>query len=99
MRRLAILALLLAPATFAKNSDLSGRGILAIAKMAGACGIMDSLIQFQKTTGMPGGDEFVTRFWAVESARLGKSLQDYSAQCDAAISAYERIWNAQETDD
>jgi hypothetical protein len=53
------------------QNELSSQGILAIAKMAGACGILDSMIQMQKTTKMPGGDEFVTRFWSVEAARLG----------------------------
>lgn len=43
------------------QNELSSLGILAIAKMAGACGILDSMIQMQKTTKMPGGDEFVTR--------------------------------------
>lgn len=37
------------------QDDLSAQGILAIGKMTGACGIMDSMIQFQKTTRMEGG--------------------------------------------
>src|SRR5690606_7956031 len=43
--------------------DLSPQGLLSVAKMAGACGILDSMIQLQRTTKLPGGEEFVTRFW------------------------------------
>jgi len=76
------------------QTELSARGILATAKFAGACGILDSVINFQKTTRMPGGDDFVTRFWVVEAARLGLSVQALSDRCDQSIMAYDKLWKA-----
>jgi hypothetical protein len=78
------------------QNELSSQGILAIAKMAGACGILDSMIQMQKTTKMPGGDEFVTRFWSVEAARLGMTVEQLSQRCNESIGAYNKLWNAVE---
>ncbi len=94
---LLVAATAFAPAAFTAESELSGQGILSVAKMAGACGIMDSLIQFQKTTKMAGGEEFVTRFWEVEAARLGMSVKQYSDQCNGAISGYGKLWDAAES--
>lgn len=66
-------------------------GLMAIAKMAGACGILDSQVTFQKTTQMQGGDAFVVRYWAVEATRLGMTMQQYSDQCNKAIAGYGRL--------
>ena len=78
------------------KENLSGQEVLATAKIAGACGILDSMIQFQKTTKMEGGDEFVARFWAVESARLGISVQQMSERCNEAITIYDKLWKSME---
>lgn len=78
------------------QSELSAQGMLVIAKMAGACGILDSMINFQKTTRMLGGDEFVARFWAVEATRLGLSVKELSDRCDQSIVAYDKLWKAGE---
>jgi len=75
---LAVLLFFLPNKSWAQDDAISMQGILAAAKYAGACGILDSLIQFQKTTKMDGGDEFVARFWAVEAARLGLTVQELS---------------------
>lgn len=88
-------ALLTGPVV-ASDDELSAQGLLSVAKVAGACGIMDSLIHFQKTTKMNGGDEFVARFWAVEATRLGMSVKQYSDQCSSAVNAYDRLWKAAE---
>ncbi|HEX9812174.1 MAG TPA: hypothetical protein VGA88_08825 [Burkholderiales bacterium] len=80
---------------FAKDA-LSGQEVLATAKIAGACGILDSMIQFQKTTKMEGGDEFVTRFWTLESARLGLSVKQMSERCNGAITLYDKLWKSME---
>jgi len=80
----------------AAQTELSAQGVLATAKFAGACGILDSMITFQKTTRMPGGDEFVARFWAVEATRLGLSVKDMSGRCDQSIIAYDKLWKAAE---
>ena len=79
------------------EGDLSPQGILAVAKIAGACGILDSTIHFQKTTQMPGGDDFISRFWVAEAARLGLSMQEYSDRCNQAIALYDKLWNAMES--
>lgn len=78
------------------EDGFSAQGALAIAKMAGACGILDSLIRFQASTRMPGGEDFVARFWGVEAARLGMTTEQLSAKCDDSIGAYNRIWDAVE---
>jgi hypothetical protein len=51
------------------TDDISAQEIMAVGKMTGACGILDSMINFQKTTRMEGGEAFVLRFWEVEAAR------------------------------
>jgi len=78
------------------DESIDGQGILAIAKIAGACGILDSMIDFQAKTKMEGGDEFVTRFWQVEAARLGKTVEELSNTCNGAISTYDKFWDATE---
>jgi hypothetical protein len=78
------------------QNEFTAQGMLATAKFAGACGILDSMINFQKTTRMPGGDDFVARFWSVEAARLGLSVQALSDRCDQSIIAYDKLWKAGE---
>ena len=79
------------------EDDLSGQGVMAMSKITGACGILDSMIYFQKTTQMPGGDDFVSRFWVAEAARLGLSMQEYSDRCNKSIAAYNKLWEAMES--
>lgn len=78
------------------KENIMGQEVLATAKIAGACGILDSMIHFQKTTKMTGGDEFVSRFWAVEAARRGMSVQKMSEQCDGAVTLYDKLWKSME---
>ena len=81
-----------------RADDLSTvQGTLAVAKFTGTCGILDSMISFQKATQMPGGDDFVARFWATEAARLGLSMQQYSDRCDRSTVMYNQIWKAADT--
>jgi hypothetical protein len=82
------------PAYAEEDSDVLGT--LAAAKMAGACGIMDSQIDFQTKTKMDGGDEFVARFWFIEATRLGKSMEEYFELCKSSVSIYDKIWKASE---
>lgn len=79
------------------EDELSRQGVMAVSKIAGACGILDSMIYFQKTTKIPGGDKFVARFWVAEAARLGLSMQEYSDRCNRSIAAYDKLWKAMET--
>ncbi|MEW8442024.1 MAG: hypothetical protein AB2689_28085, partial [Candidatus Thiodiazotropha taylori] len=78
------------------DTNGSGQEVLVVAKIAGACGILDSIINFQKTTKMPGGDEFVSRFWSVEAARMGISIEQLSQRCDKAVVMYDKLWGAME---
>lgn len=73
------------------GAQLDSEGILAIAKVAGACGIMHEMIDFQEKTKLKGGNEFVSRFWKMESARRGMSEQEVFNQCDFAINSYEKF--------
>lgn len=75
------------------------QGMLAISKMAGACGILQQMSAFQAATKLEGGDEFVQRFWSTEAARLGKTPEEYIAGCNSAISAYEKLWEVAGTAD
>ncbi len=74
------------------QEEISLQALMAVSKMAGACGILDEMIHFQEITKMSGGDDFVARFWGAEAARLGLSMQQYSEQCDQALLAYGRFW-------
>jgi hypothetical protein len=93
-----MLTILFTPALLSYASETYGdpREVLALAKVTGACGIMDSMIDFQKKTQLEGGDEFVTRFWLFESARRGMTVQQVSDQCNSAISAYDKMWRSME---
>lgn len=48
------------------------------------------------TAKMQGGDEFVSRFWVVEAARLGMSVEQMSKQCDSAVILYDTLWKKME---
>lgn len=92
-----ILCFTLMSSTQTHADGQSAQEIMAVSKIAGACGILDSMLHFQKTTKMPGGDEFATRFWVAEAARLGLSIEQYSDQCNKAITTYDKLWKALET--
>ena len=87
------LALTLSTFTLASELDSSefGLEILAVGKMSGACGIFKLQIEFQENILMPGGIEFIERFWTTEAARLGVSLQDYAKQCGEYVEAYKKF--------
>ena len=93
----ASVAMLLLVVPAAAQEGVSPQGILAIGKMTGACGIMNSMIQVQESTRMEGGEAFLLRFWEVEAARLGMSLEELSGKCNQSISAYDALWSAAES--
>lgn len=99
IKSLLILALSLTLFSFQANAaeGQSAQEIMAVSKIAGACGILDSMLYFQKTTKMSGGDEFVVRFWTAEAARLGLSMQQYSDKCNQSITLYDKFWKALES--
>lgn len=77
-------------ACFAED-DLSIESLMALGKLTGACGIMNSQIVFQQTTGMPEGDEFLVRYWTTEAARLGMTIEKYGASCSQSIDSYDQF--------
>jgi hypothetical protein len=94
---LALLVLTLSmPSVLRAEDKIDPQGVLAIAKITGACGIMDEMISFQTKTKMAGGDDFVARFWQAESARQGKTVQQMSDDCNKAIGAYDNLWKSME---
>ena len=98
--RIVILTILFATLSLGKVAfaldKVDPQGVLAISKIVGACGVLDSLIQFQSATKLAGGDEFVVRFWQTEAARLGYSVDQLSKNCSSSIAAYDRVWNSME---
>lgn len=100
LRSLLVIGVIILPfsSSIAAEEGMDPQALLAIAKIAGACGIMDQMIDFQKKTKMQGGDEFVTRFWQTESARLGNTVEQMSVDCDKAITVYDRFRKAIEAD-
>ena len=97
--RLAIVVVgvlgLCSTASTAKD-ELSMQGILSVAKMTGACGILQSMSAFQASTLLKGGDQFIERFWSTEAARLEKTPAQYIKDCQASINAYEKMWKLAE---
>lgn len=79
------------------QNDLSGQEVMAISKIAGACGIFNSMAYFQKATKMAGGEEFMNSFWNTEATRLGISLEDYIDKCNRSIEVYDNLWETMET--
>jgi len=90
-----VLAVCLSTTSYA-DSDLSTQELLAIAKISGACGILQSMSAFQNSTQMSGGDEFLIRYWSTEAARVGKTPDQYILECNQYIDLYEKLWTASE---
>jgi len=76
--------------------QLEPQAVLAIAKIAGSCGILDEMLTFQKKTRMKGGEAFVERFWETEAARRGVTVKQMSDDCDHAINSYNTLWKSME---
>jgi hypothetical protein len=70
--------------------------MILVSKMAGVCGVMQQMAAFQKSTKMPGGNEFIVRFWQTEFTRLGKSQETFLRECEGSIAAYYRLWQVSE---
>lgn len=64
-------------------------GALVSAKISGGCTILVQMNDFQKSTKMPGGDQFLERFLGMESARLGLTIAQYVQTCADADRVYE----------
>jgi hypothetical protein len=63
-------------------------GMMVVAKATGMCGVFSQMVNFQQTTNMSGGDEFIVRFLTTEAARLGHTLDSFMAQCPSVVEKY-----------
>lgn len=94
---LAMLAILsianLAVADEDSESEQFLRQVLVVGKTTGACGMLKQQAQFQESTQMTGGDEFLLRFISTEAARLGYSRTEYLKACTDATDRYQQMWN------
>jgi hypothetical protein len=78
------------------EGEASLQDMILVSKMAGVCGVMQQMATFQETTQMPGGNEFIERFWKTEFARLGKSQATFFKECESSIAIYNQLWQASE---
>jgi hypothetical protein len=81
----------------ADTDTLDVQGLMVISKMTGICGVLSQMVQFQETTKMPGGAEFIARFWNTEFARLDMPRETFLKNCKGSISAYDRLRETLET--
>ncbi len=76
------------------NEDDQVVGLLIAAKFTGVCGIFKQLSEFQGSTKMPGGDDFIVRFVNTEMARMGTTLPEFATQCASSIKQYTNTMTA-----
>ena len=99
MKRLVILAFLSFSALAANDSKLDKEGVdtmhdlMLTSKWAGMCGMYGSMIQFQDSTKMPGGDEFLERFIKMEMARLDTTFVEFARSCKKSVETYDSYYN------
>lgn len=79
------------------QDDPGMEGMLDVAKMTGACGILNLMVQFQANTKLEGGDEFVTRFWSTVAAREAVPAEEMVERCNRTIELYNKITEAAAT--
>lgn len=96
-----ISVLLASPPVFSQeenNSDSDEiRLMLISAKMHGMCGLVHQMAQFQESTKLDGGDEFILRFMSTELARLNMTAEEFLASCDKVASYYKYYMNLFDT--
>lgn len=62
--------------------------MMVSAKATGMCGVFSQMVNFQQSTKMAGGDEFIVRFLTTEAGRLGHTLESFMAQCPVVVENY-----------
>jgi hypothetical protein len=65
--------------------------LMVVAKATGMCGALTQLVNFQESTKMSGGDEFVFRFLSTEAARLGYTTEQFLAICPPSVERYNSV--------
>ena len=71
-----------------QNNNKAVIEMMVVAKATGMCGVFGQLINFQETTKMQGGDDFIVRFLNTEAARLGHTLESLTGQCPGVVKKY-----------
>ncbi|EKO3488609.1 hypothetical protein KW410_06790 [Vibrio fluvialis] len=84
-------ALAFSPVYASEESDQTDdlKLMLISAKMHGACGLVHQMANFQSSTQLAGGDEFISRFMTTELARLNMTGEEFLSSCDKAASYYK----------
>lgn len=93
-----LLLLAVISATSMAKEENPAIDLMLVSKMTGVCGVMQGMAAFQKTTQMPGGSEFIERFWRTEFARLGKSQTQFLKECEQSMEMYRKYTAALEQD-
>jgi len=94
---LAVLLISLSSASWSdEKPSVSATELLASAKLSGACGIIVQMADFQQSTKMAGGTEFLYRFTNTEAARLGWTVDQYLEHCRTAHKVYQTYYDALE---
>ncbi|MCW9025209.1 MAG: hypothetical protein OQK73_11115 [Gammaproteobacteria bacterium] len=91
MRTLILSVMFLASFNVYPNEAEDNKAVIemmVVAKATGMCGVFGQLINFQQTTKMQGGDEFIVRFLKTEAARLGHTLESLTGQCPDVVKKY-----------
>jgi hypothetical protein len=88
-----IIVLLMFSSFVSANEDQEGNefamGLLATGKLTGNCGIFKLQLDFQDNTKLKGGEDFLARFWTMEAARLGMSLEEFVDGCHKIVAKYD----------
>ena len=88
----AVVALTSFGASSSQDKDMEAfNDAIVNAKFAGACGVYKQMVDFQSSTQMLGGDEFIERFGSTEVARLGMTIQEFTELCSKAINNYNQM--------
>ena len=67
-----------------------GMSVLNVGRVTGICGILNRQLDFQYSMNVKGGDNFIQRFWIVESARWNLSSKRFQESCPLLIEKYNK---------
>jgi hypothetical protein len=72
----------------------SPQAVLMVAKAAGQCEVLFSMVDYQKKNNIKGGNEYVAQFWAAQSAQLNMTVEQMADRCNKSIAAYDKLLDA-----
>ena len=76
------------------KDDKTISNLMLTSKYAGLCGMYGQMVQFQQSTKMAGGDEFMERFINTELSRMNIDLVQFARQCKQSIEIYDTYYQA-----